>query len=100
MLEKAPGSSSQWRVAGRPAHQRYEVVVDFKTFPPSVTASQMATELLKYHLAFQLNAQARLAMSCPSPKGLPGEDREDDPDPATLPHCKELQRLFKSYRGR
>jgi hypothetical protein len=100
VLEKAPGRSGQWRVAGRPPGQHYEVVVDFKTFPPSMTASQMETELLQTNLAFQLNAPARLAMSFPGLQGLPGEDRRDMPDADTVPVCKELQRLFKSYRGR
>jgi hypothetical protein len=99
-LERAPGRSGQWRVAGRPPEQHYEVVVDFKTFPPGMTPSQMETELLQTNLAFQLNAPARLAMSFPGLQGLPGEDRKDMPDADTLPVCKELERLFKSYRGR
>jgi len=100
VLEKAPGRSGQWRIAGRPPEQHYEVVVDFKTFPQSTTASQMETDLLQTNLAFQLNAPARLAMSFPGLQGLPGEDRKDMPDPDTLPVCRELRRLFKTYKGR
>jgi hypothetical protein len=65
-----------------------------------MTASQMETELLQTNLAFQLNAPARLAMSFPGLQGLSGEDRRDMPDADKLTVCKELQRLFKSYRGR
>lgn len=100
VLEKAPGSPGQWRVAGRPAEQHYEVVVDFKKFPPRATIEQMEADLLRTNLAFRLNAPARLAMSFPGLQGLPGEDRRDFPDPGMLPVCAELQRLFQTYRGR
>lgn len=97
------GGGGDWRIVRPRGSEEYDVIFYLRSFPAHATQEQMQAALMETSLAYQLNAQARLAMSYAGfrgthPSANSPASEEELPQVDGLPVSKAVERWFRQYK--